>query len=128
MHTLWLTGRLLSRAIWNGISNISTAADPNLQRKTDPHFISAVCGFPKEKRIERLIKGQFGDDAWFTAKYKAADVLGSSATPFPPMSPRFCRLKLRVVLQGLLTGSADGGPTGLIPASFPCTSCKPANG
>ncbi|KAF2902119.1 hypothetical protein ILUMI_04068 [Ignelater luminosus] len=76
MHTLWLTGRLLSRAIWNGISNISTAADPNLQRKADPHIISAVCGFPKERRIQRLIKGQFGDDAWFTAKYKTADVLG----------------------------------------------------
>lgn len=76
MHTLWLTGRLLSRAIWNGIANISTAADPNLQRKTDPHIVSAVCGFPKERMIQRLIKGQFGDDAWFTAKYKTADVLG----------------------------------------------------
>lgn len=77
MHTLWLTGRLLSRAIWNGISNISTAADPNVQRKPDPHIVSAVCGFSKERRIQRLIKGQFGDDAWFTAKYKSADVLGS---------------------------------------------------
>lgn len=77
MHSLWLTGRLLSRAIWNGISNISTAADPNIQRKPDPHIVSAVCGFSKERRIQRLIKGQFGDDAWFTAKYKSADVLGS---------------------------------------------------
>lgn len=76
MHTLWLTSRLLSRAIWNGISNLSTAADANLQRKKDPQIISAVCGFPKERKIQRLIKGQFGDDAWFTAKYKTADVLG----------------------------------------------------
>ncbi|KAF5277329.1 hypothetical protein FQR65_LT16004 [Abscondita terminalis] len=76
MHTLWLTSRLLSRAIWNGISNLSTAADANLQRKKDPHFISAVCGFPKERKIQRLIRGQFGDDAWFTAKFKTADVLG----------------------------------------------------
>ena len=76
MHTLWLTSRLLSRAIWNGISNLSTAADANLQRKKDPQFISAVCGFSKERKIQRLIKGQFGDDAWFTAKYKTADVLG----------------------------------------------------
>lgn len=78
MHSLWLTGRLLSRAIWNGISNLSTAADPNIQRKPEPHFVSAVCGFSKERRrIHRLLKGQFGDDAWFTAKCKSADVLGT---------------------------------------------------
>lgn len=78
MHSLWLTGRLLSRAIWNGISNLSSAADPNVQRKTDPHIISAVCGFPKERVFKRLIKGQFGDDAWFSAKSKSADVLGQN--------------------------------------------------
>lgn len=76
MHSLWLTGRLLSRAIWNGISNLSSAADPNVQRKSDPYIISAVCGFPKERVFKRLIKGQFGDDAWFTTKSKSADVLG----------------------------------------------------
>lgn len=76
MHSLLITGRLLSRAIWNGFANISTATDPNYQRKTEPCLVSAVCGFSKEKKIQRLIKGQFGDDAWFTAKYKSADVLG----------------------------------------------------
>jgi protein phosphatase PTC7 len=76
MHSLWLTGRLISRAIFNGITNLSTAADPNIQRKTDPQLVSAVCGFSKERGIQRLIKGQFGDDAWFTAKHKSADVLG----------------------------------------------------
>ncbi|KAJ8986176.1 hypothetical protein NQ317_005650 [Molorchus minor] len=75
MHSLLVTGRFLSRAIWNGIANIS-ATDPSVQRKTDPHLISAVCGFSKERKFQRLIKGQFGDDAWFTAKYKTADVLG----------------------------------------------------
>lgn len=74
MHSLWLTGRLLSRAIWNGISNMSTSAD--VQRKPDAQLVSAVCGFSKERKIQRLIRGQFGDDAWFTAKYKSADVLG----------------------------------------------------
>lgn len=76
MHSLWLTGRLLTRAIFNGINNLSSAADPNLQRKPDPYIISAVCGFSKERRIQRLVKGQFGDDAWFTARHKASDVLG----------------------------------------------------
>lgn len=70
---------MLSRALWNGIANnVSTAADPSIQRKTEPHLVSAVCGFSKERKIQRLIKGQFGDDAWFTAKYKTADVLGKS--------------------------------------------------
>lgn len=76
MHSLWLTGRLLSRAIWNGFANISSAADPNYSRKSDPYLVSAVCGFSKERKIQRLIKGQFGDDAWFTARYTSADVLG----------------------------------------------------
>lgn len=76
MHTLWLTGRLLTRAIWNGISNFSQAAEGNVQRQTDPYLVSAVCGFPKEKVFKRLIKGQFGDDAWFTARSKSAEVLG----------------------------------------------------
>lgn len=77
MHTLWLTGRLLSRAVWNGIANISSAADPNIQRKSEPQLVSAVCGFSKEKKIHRLVKGQFGDDAWFSVKHKTADVLGA---------------------------------------------------
>lgn len=77
MHNLWTTGRILSRAIWNGISNISTATDPNLQRRQDSFLISGVSGFAKEKRItKRLIQGKFGDDAWFTAKCRTADVLG----------------------------------------------------
>lgn len=76
MHTLWLTGRLLSRAVWNGIANISSAADPNVQRRSEPYLVSAVCGFSKEKKIQKLVKGQFGDDAWFSVKHKTADVLG----------------------------------------------------
>lgn len=76
MHSLFVTGRLISRALFNGIHNFSTATDPKLQQKTEPHLVSAVCGFSKEKRIQRLVKGQFGDDAWFSAKYKSTDVLG----------------------------------------------------
>ncbi|KAH1025540.1 hypothetical protein HUJ05_010248 [Dendroctonus ponderosae] len=75
MHSLFVTGRLISRALFNGIHNFSTATDPKLQQKTEPHLVSAVCGFSKERRIQRLVKGQFGDDAWFSAKYKSTDVL-----------------------------------------------------
>lgn len=77
MHSLWLTGRLLTRALWNGISNFSQAADCNVQHKTDPYIVSAVCGFPKERIFKRLIKGQFGDDAWFSTRTKTAEVLGT---------------------------------------------------
>lgn len=76
MHSLLVTGRLISRAFWNGIANVSATSDPNIHRKPESQLISAVCGFSKERKIQRLIKGQFGDDAWFTAKYKSADVLG----------------------------------------------------
>lgn len=75
MHSLVWTGRILSRALWNTIVNYSSA-DPNLCRKREPHILSAACGFPKEFTHARLKKGQFGDDAWFSAKYKTADVIG----------------------------------------------------
>ncbi|XP_050311420.1 protein phosphatase PTC7 homolog [Anthonomus grandis grandis] len=76
MHSLFVTGRLLSRALLNGIHNFSTATDPKLQQKTEPHLVSAVCGFSKERKIQRLVNGQFGDDAWFKVHHKSADVLG----------------------------------------------------
>ncbi|XP_066246414.1 protein phosphatase PTC7 homolog [Euwallacea similis] len=76
MHSLFVTGRLISRALFSGIHNFSTATDPKLQQKTEPHLVSAVCGFSKERRIKRLVHGQFGDDAWFKARYKSAEVLG----------------------------------------------------
>jgi hypothetical protein len=76
MQSIVWTGRLLSRALWNGISNYSNCAEPNLNRRHESRIVSAVCGFPKELAHARLKKGQFGDDAWFTAKYKSADVIG----------------------------------------------------
>lgn len=70
----------MSRALWNGICNYSNCADPNVSaicnRKREPHIVSAVSGFPKELAHARLRKGQFGDDSWFFAKYRTADVLG----------------------------------------------------
>ncbi|XP_071445837.1 protein phosphatase PTC7 homolog [Hetaerina americana] len=76
MQSLVWSGRLLSRALWNGICNYSNCADQSLSRKREPHLVSAVCGFPKDYANTRLKKGQFGDDAWFSAKYKSADAIG----------------------------------------------------
>lgn len=78
MHSLWLTGRLISRALWNGISNVASAAEPGGRRGPEPQLVSAVCGFSKDRRARCLVRGQFGDDAWFTAKYMASDVLGKA--------------------------------------------------
>ncbi|XP_044729923.1 protein phosphatase PTC7 homolog [Chrysoperla carnea] len=77
MQSIYWTGRILSRALWNGITNISSVADSQINNpKSEPRLVSVACGFPKE-RVRRMIKGQFGDDAWFSAKYNTtADVMG----------------------------------------------------
>lgn len=76
MHSLIWTGRVLSRALWSSITNYSHSLEPNVNRKRDSHLVSAVCGFPKDFVNSGLKKGKFGDDAWFSAKYKTADVIG----------------------------------------------------
>ncbi|XP_046681140.1 protein phosphatase PTC7 homolog [Homalodisca vitripennis] len=76
MHSIVWTGRILSRALWNSITNYSNCADPKLRPKREPHIFSAVSGFPKDIRHARPRKGQFGDDAWFFTKCKSADVFG----------------------------------------------------
>ncbi|XP_074093854.1 protein phosphatase PTC7 homolog isoform X3 [Cotesia typhae] len=78
MQSIYWTGRLLSRALWNGISSYTTCADPAVVKKREASLVSAVCGFPKDLSRGRIRKGQFGDDAWFTAKFKALEVIGSS--------------------------------------------------
>lgn len=77
MQSIYWTGRLLSRAIWNGISNYTACADPNVNKRREASFISAVCGFPKDFARGRIRKGQFGDDAWFSAKFKTVEVIGN---------------------------------------------------
>lgn len=77
MHSIVYTGRLLSRAIWNGITNYTTSsAEASVSRKREPHLVHAVCGFPKDFTQAILKKGQFGDDAWFHALSKTTDVIG----------------------------------------------------
>ena len=83
MQSIYWTGRLLSRTIWNGISNYTACADPNVNKRREASFISAVCGFPKDFTRGRIRKGQFGDDAWFSAKFKTVEVIGNVTLPDP---------------------------------------------
>ncbi|KOX72941.1 Protein phosphatase PTC7 like protein [Melipona quadrifasciata] len=76
MQSIYWTGRLLSRAIWNGLSNYTACGDPNVNKRREASFISAVCGFPKDFTRGRIRKGQFGDAAWFSAKFKTVEVIG----------------------------------------------------
>lgn len=71
MQSSMLTIRALSRLVRN---KFSTFLEPSALR-ANPHFISVVCGFPKDLRSKYQI-GKFGDDAWFASTNKQADVLG----------------------------------------------------
>lgn len=72
MQSSIITVRALSRILKN---KFSTFLDPALHKSTQPHFISVVCGFPKDLRSKYKI-GKFGDDAWFTSSNAVADVIG----------------------------------------------------
>jgi len=84
MQSIYWTGRLLSRALWNGIASYSTACGSEQQpsatvacgRRREASLVSAVCGFPKDFARSRIRRGQFGDDAWFTARFRMAEVIG----------------------------------------------------
>jgi hypothetical protein len=108
MQSIIWTGRNLSRALINGIcsrtnstTNSASAAEP--RTKSEPHLISAICGFPKQFRTKRRTstpKGQIGEDAWFSVRHKALDVLGK---PFNHTSPFTCpRLRFRTLTLALL--------------------------
>lgn len=75
MQSIFWTGRVLSRAIRNGLANFSSAAELNVSKK-HPYLVSVVCGFPKDIANGRTRKGQFGDDAWFSTNFSNADVIG----------------------------------------------------
>lgn len=84
MQSIYWTGRLLSRALWNSIASYSAcgAEQPHANaavassKRREASFVSAVCGFPKDFKRGRMRRGQFGDDAWFSAKFKAGEVIG----------------------------------------------------
>jgi protein phosphatase PTC7 len=78
MQSIGWTGRLLSRALWNGLTNYTTScSEQSVSARTrETQICSVVSGFPKDLAHSIIKKGQFGDDAWFSAKLKTADVLG----------------------------------------------------
>lgn len=81
MHTsLSWTSRLISRALRNGFSTlIETATNATAAgeaTKTRPHFISVVCGFPKDFLTSKYKPGKYGEDSWFKTSTSNSDVLG----------------------------------------------------
>lgn len=81
MQSILVYGRLLTRALVNGVYNYSSTSDTSCihrRRERDFRLLTAACGFPKiSTRFSALLnRGQYGDDASFVARYKSADVLG----------------------------------------------------
>ena len=72
MQSSIITVRALSRILR---SKFSTLLDPALSTANQPHFVSVVCGFPKDLRKTYKL-GKFGDDAWFACSNSQADVIG----------------------------------------------------
>lgn len=72
MQSSMISIRALSRLMKN---KFSTFLEPSALQRTNPHFISVVCGFPKDLRSKYRV-GKFGDDAWFSSTNKVADVIG----------------------------------------------------
>ncbi|XP_055910183.1 protein phosphatase PTC7 homolog [Eupeodes corollae] len=73
MHSLSWTSRLISRALRSGFSTLLV---PNTTTKSRPHFVSVVCGFPKDFLTSKYKPGKYGEDSWFKASTSTADVLG----------------------------------------------------
>lgn len=80
MHSLSWTSRLISRALRSGFSTLlesATTATPTVNAvKSRPHFVSVVCGFPKDFLTSKYKPGKYGEDSWFKASTTNADVLG----------------------------------------------------
>lgn len=71
MQSSMVTVRSISRILKSKFSTLL-----ELQQKANqPHFISVVCGFPKDLRNKYKL-GKFGDDAWFACSNSQADVIG----------------------------------------------------
>lgn len=44
--------------------------------KSRPHFVSVVCGFPKDFLTSKYKPGKYGEDSWFKTSTSNSDVLG----------------------------------------------------
>ncbi|XP_053950517.1 protein phosphatase PTC7 homolog [Anastrepha obliqua] len=81
MHSLSWTTRVISRALRSGFSTLletasNATANVNSASKQRPHFVSVVCGFPKDFLTSKYKPGKYGEDSWFKASTINADVLG----------------------------------------------------
>lgn len=68
-----------------------------MNKRREASFISAVCGFPKDFSRGRIRKGQFGDDAWFSAKFKTVEVIGNVSLLITSISNQayYCNVFMR---------------------------------
>ncbi|KAK8749514.1 hypothetical protein OTU49_015404 [Cherax quadricarinatus] len=104
MQSVLVYGRLFSRAVANGIYSVSTGGQAAAQQQSAPsspaaaaaspsgaeaegfttaavnskklRFLTAVSGFPKNRTLEKVKPGKFGDDAYFVVKHPHGDVIG----------------------------------------------------
>lgn len=100
MQSVLVYGRLFSRAVANGIYSVTTggqttaplqssssAAAPSSGTGVDAlaaatkdkkklRFLTAVSGFPKNRTLDKVKPGKFGDDAYFVVKHAHGDVIG----------------------------------------------------
>uniref|UniRef100_A0A1A9W6F3 Protein phosphatase n=1 Tax=Glossina brevipalpis TaxID=37001 RepID=A0A1A9W6F3_9MUSC len=80
MHSLGWSSKLISRALRSGFSALlETATNVTSNSggsKSRPHFISVVCGFPKDFLTSKYKPGKYGEDSWFKTSTSNADVLG----------------------------------------------------
>jgi len=71
MQSVTVYGRLIARALFSGV---------NTKPRTEPlHLVTGSSGFSKSFRPTKpqgLSKLTFGDDAYFIARNKVADVIG----------------------------------------------------
>ena len=72
-----LYGRLVARALVAGIHNEFQLKPGSAQQKQPLHLVTGSSGFSKSvAKTSVLNKWTFGDDAYFIARSKAADVIG----------------------------------------------------
>ncbi|XP_011294082.2 protein phosphatase PTC7 homolog [Musca domestica] len=78
MHSLSWTSRVISRALRNGFSTLMESANVTAAgaNKSRPHFVSVVCGFPKDFLTSKYKPGKYGEDSWFKTSTLNSDVLG----------------------------------------------------
>ncbi|KAL9873798.1 protein phosphatase PTC7 homolog [Glossina fuscipes] len=80
MHSLGWSSKLISRALRSGFSALlettTNVTSNNGGSKSRPHFISVVCGFPKDFLTSKYKPGKYGEDSWFKTSTSNADVLG----------------------------------------------------